>query len=245
MFKKKLFQKMFYRFNKIGNKFAASVNLKPTELDLTGAKCLCLSPHADDETIGMGGVLALFGEQFKVVLITDGRKGIKDKTPQEVVQIRSEEFKNALSLAKVTDYSFLNIEDKKLLSGFDLFKDIDVEYDYIFVPNIIDQHPDHKAVSLLLRDLIEAGAKIKPDVKICMYEVWSALGLVNAFVDISDVVEVKKAMIQCYQSQTSQKDYEYHALGLNQYRGMFKDKKYVEAFFVLNLEEFKKLCELY
>lgn len=248
MLKKKLFQKIFYKFNKFGNQFAASINLKPKELDLKGCKCLCLAPHADDETIGMGGTLALFGENFKVVLITDGRKGIKDKNPQEVVQIRSEEFKNALSLAKVADYSFLNIEDKKLLSNteaLNLFKDIETDYDYIFVPNIVDQHPDHKAVSLLLRDLIDSSVNLKPDVKICMYEVWSALGLVNAFVDISEVIEVKRAMIKCYESQTSQKDYEYHALGLNQYRGMFKDKKYVEAFFVLNIEEFKKLCQIY
>lgn len=241
MIKKMLFKKIFSKFNK----FSALINLKPTELDLKGKKCLCLAPHPDDETIGMGGTLALFGEQFKVILLTDGRKGIKDKSTKEVTQIRYEEFKKALSLAKISDYEFLNIEDKKLLSNFNSFNKINIEYDYIFVPNIIDQHPDHKAVSLLLREIIELGAKIKPDTKICMYEVWSTLGLVNSFVDISDVVETKREMIKCYESQTSQKDYEYHALGLNQYRGMFKDKKYVEAFFVATIEEFKKLCEIY
>lgn len=241
MIKKMLFQKFFSKFNK----FSASINLKPTELDLKGAKCLCLAPHPDDETIGMGGTLALFGKQFKVILLTDGRKGIKDKPAEEVTQIRYEEFKKALSLAKISDYSFLNIQDKKLLSNFDLFKGIDVEYDYIFVPNIIDQHPDHKAVSLLLNDLIKSHAKVKPDTKICMYEVWSTLGLVNSYVDISEAIETKKQMIKCYESQTAQKDYEYHALGLNQYRGMFKDKKYVEAFFVLTIEEFQKLCAIY
>jgi RNA-binding protein YhbY len=37
--------------------------------------------------------------------------------------------------------------------------------------------------------LIKSGAKVKSDVKICMYEVWSTLGLVNSFVDISEVAE--------------------------------------------------------
>lgn len=241
MIKQKLFQKIFYKFNK----FAASINLKPVELDLNG-NCLCLAPHPDDETIGMGGTLAALGEKFEVILLTDGRKGIKDKTAEEVIQIRQNEFTSAMALAKITKYSFLNIEDKKLFSSFDLFKDISLEnYDYIFVPNIIDQHPDHKAVSFLLRDLIDSGVKIKSNLKICMYEVWAALALTNSFIDISDVLETKKAMINCYQSQTAQKDYQYYSLGLNQYRGMFKDKKYVEAFFVMNVQEFKNLCEIY
>lgn len=242
MIKKLLFKKMFYKFNK----FAASVNLKPVELDLNGKKCLCLSPHPDDETIAMGGTLALFGENFDVILLTDGRKGIKDKTPEEVMQIRQEEFKNSLSIAKVKNYSFLNIEDKKLMANSDALKNIDFgQYDYIFVPNIIDQHPDHKAVSLLLREAITSGQKFKSDVKICLYEVWSALGLVNAFIDISDVIEVKKSMINCFESQTAQKDYVHHATGLNQYRGMFKDKKFAEAFFVLTSQEFENICGIY
>lgn len=242
MIKDFLFKKMFYKFNK----FAASINLKPVEVDLKGVKCLCLSPHPDDETIGMGGTLALFGENFDVILLTDGRKGIKDKTPEEVIKTRQEEFKNSLALAKVQNCSFMNVEDKKLMSNIDSIKSINFEqYDYIFIPNIIDQHPDHKAVSFLLREAINSGAKFKPDVKICMYEVWSALGLVNAYIDISDVIELKKSMINCFESQTSQKDYVHHAIGLNQYRGMFKDKKYAEAFFILDIKDFDNFCNIY
>lgn len=242
MIKSKLFQKFFYNFNK----FAVSINLKPKDLDLSHSKCLCLSPHPDDETIGMGATLAMFASQFKVVLLTDGQKGIKDKQSEEVIQIRHDEFKDAMNAANVLQFSFLDIEDKKLLSGFNSFKGINIEeFDYIFIPNIIDQHPDHKAVSFLLCELINSGAKIKPDLKICMYEVWAPLPLANSFVDISDNIETKKTMINCYKSQTQQKNYEYYALGLNQYRGMFKDKKYVEAFFVMNLQEFKNICAIY
>lgn len=243
MIKAKLFQKMFYKFNKI----VASINLKPNELSIsTDAKCLCLSPHADDESIGMGGLLSLCPKNFEVILLANGRKGIKDLSPEAAIKIREEEFKNALSVVGVEEYSFLRAEDMRLLDNFNLLKTINLEkYDYIFLPNIIDQHPDHKAVSLLLNQLLNENAKVKSDLKICFYEVWSTLGFVNAFVDVSDAIEKKKAMINCYKSQTAQKDYEYHALGLNQYRGMFKDKKYVEAFFVMNVEEFKKVCELY
>lgn len=243
MIKKILFKNLAYKFSKL----TASINLKPKEFYLEeNVKALCLCPHADDESIGMGGVLSLFAKNFDVMLLTDGRKGIKDLSADEVIKIREEEFKSAMQVAGVDNYFFLCAEDKKLLDSYELFKTIDIEkYDYIFIPNIIDQHPDHKAVGLLLKRLIESGAKIKSDLKICFYEVWSTLGFVNAFVDISGVAEKKKAMINCYKSQIAQKDYEYHALGLNQYRGMLKDKKYVEAFCVLEVEEFKKISELY
>lgn len=248
MIKECLFKKMSYKFSAL----AATLNLKPQELIITSdTKCLCLSPHADDESIGMGGLISLYPKNFDVILLTDGRKGIKDISENEAVKVREEEFKCALNAAggvntKVNDYKFLRIKDKNLLDCYDTFKSVDLtNYDYIFLPNIIDQHPDHKAVSLLLKRHIEAGAKIKPDLKICFYEVWSTLGLVNAFVDISDVIESKKSMINCYKSQISQKDYAYHALGLNQFRGMLKDKKFVEAFCILPVIDFIKIVKLY
>lgn len=242
MIKRFLFKKLAYKFSKL----TASINLKPKELVLEEKKCLCLSPHADDESIGMGGVLSLFAKNFEVVLLADGRKGIKYLPAEEVIKIREDEFACAMKVAGIEEYQFLHAQDKKLSDSFDLFKTIDIsKYDYIFVPNIIDQHPDHKAVSLLLKKLLESGVKSNPNLQICLYEVWSALGFVNAYVDISGNIESKKAMINCYKSQTAQKDYEYHALGLNQYRGMFKDKKYVEAFCILDVTDFLKLCELY
>lgn len=243
MIKKFLFKNLTYKFSKI----TSAINLKPRELVLSeNKKCLCLCPHADDESIGMGGLLSMYPKNFDVILLTDGRKGIKNLPMEEVITTREEEFKCAMNIAQIEKYSFLKIEDKKLIDGFDSFKTINLEeYDYIFIPNIIDQHPDHKAISLLLNKLLSSGVKIKPDLKICFYEVWSTLGFINSFVDITDVIESKKAMINCYKSQTTQKDYEYHALGLNQYRGMFKDKKYVEAFCVLEIDDFKKMCELY
>lgn len=243
MIKKNLFKNIVFKFNKL----ASLINLKPKELALSPEqKCLCLCPHPDDESIGMGGLLALFPKQFEVILLTDGRKGFKSDDAQQVIKVREEEFKNALQTAGVDKYSFIGAEDKKLLDNFDLFKKVNLQdYDYIFIPNIIDQHPDHKAVSLLLKRLLDEKVNVKSNLQICFYEVWSTLGLVNAYVDISDVVETKKAMINCYKSQISQKDYEYHALGLNQYRGMFKDKKYVEAFCILDVSDFKKICDLY
>lgn len=242
MIKKILFKKNIFDFSKI----TASFNLKPQEFAINKCeKALCLAPHADDESIGMGGVLSLYAENFDVILLTDGRKGIKNLPLNEIIETRKNEFEQAMKIASIKNFSYLDCQDKKLLWSENKFCEIDIaNYDYIFIPNIIDQHPDHKAVALNLSKLLKIKEH-KSNLKICFYEVWSALSLVNAFVDITDAVDRKKEMIASYASQTSQKDYEYHALGLNQYRGMLKDKKFVEAFCVLNTKDFNKLCKIY
>ena len=38
-------------------------------------KILVVAPHPDDETIGLGGLLLLYGEQIDVLVLTDGSKG--------------------------------------------------------------------------------------------------------------------------------------------------------------------------
>ena len=241
---KQLLSKIFF---KKYSKFISKINLKPKEFLLSkDDKALCLAPHADDESIGMGGFLSKFHENFDVILLTDGAKGIKDVPGDKVTKIREEEFKKAMNIANIKNYSFLSAPDGKLTDSFDLFKKIDIsEYNYIFIPNIIDQHPDHKAVSILLNELLESSTKYKKELKICFYEVWSTLGFVNGFFEITDFVNQKKEMIASYESQTATKDYEYHILGLNGYRGIFKNKKYVEAFMVLDIKDFKDICKIY
>lgn len=242
MIKKMLFRKNLFDYTK----YTAGINLKPKEFSLKeGERAICLAPHADDESIGMGGTLALNPEKFEVILLTDGRKGVKNTPTDEVIESRKKEFESAMKVAKIQNYSFLNCKDKELLFYEDKFCKLEISsIDYIFVPNLIDQHPDHKAVSINLNKLLKQS-KHKKNLKICFYEVWSALGFVNGFVDIERVIETKKEMIASYPSQTSQKNYEYHALGLNQYRGMLKNKKYVEAFCILSVEDFEKICKMY
>ena len=242
MIKKMLFRKNLLDFSK----FMAKINLKPTEFSIKeDEKALCLAPHADDESIGMGGLLALYPNNFKVILLTDGRKGIKNLSKEEIVEKRANEFKNAMEVAKISNYEFLNCKDRELLFQEEKFNEINIaEFDYIFIPSLIDQHPDHKAVAINLSKLLK-NKKCKENLKICFYEVWSALSLVNGFVDISEIIETKKQMIASYPSQTSQKRYEYHALGLNQYRGMLKNKDYVEAFCVLETKDFYEICKMY
>ena len=38
-------------------------------------KCLIIAPHADDESIGCGGILLKYLQNCEVVVLTDGGKG--------------------------------------------------------------------------------------------------------------------------------------------------------------------------
>lgn len=251
--KRNLFKKMYQASRRALLKFYMSVNYSSKVFKLTGdEKCLCLAPHQDDETIGMGGTLAKYAKNFEVICLTNGAKGFADAKRianveaqrDDVLNIRQQEFANAMKIAGIEKYKILNIEDRSLALGFNEFvKNINFEnFDYVFIPNIIDQHKDHKAVSYLLYKYLTEYEPTK-DFKICFYEVWSALGMVNSSIDITDFIETKEKMLDAYPSQTTYRSYTSAAIGLNKYRGLANNLQYAEAFLMLSKDEFLKLVE--
>ena len=245
--KRNLFRKMYQASRRALLKFYMSVNYSSTVFKFNeDDKCLCLAPHQDDETIAMGGTLARYNKNFEVICLTNGAKGFADAKRianvdahrDDVLNIRQKEF------SEIDNYKILNIEDRALALGYKEFvSNIDFgKYDYIFIPNIIDQHKDHKAVSYLLYKYLTENDEPK-DFKICFYEVWSASGMVNSSIDISDFVDTKIKMLEAYPSQTSFRAYTDAAIGLNRYRGLANNLKYAEAFLLLSRKEFLDLVE--
>ena len=110
------------------------------------------------------------------------------------------------------------------------------------MPNLIDQHKDHKAVSVLLHRLLKER-KFKPELQIAFFEVWSPLSFVNKCINISDYVDNKRVMLEKHSSQLSQRSYYEAALALSQYRGLAKETGYAEAFLVMDVKEFMTLIE--
>ena len=78
------------------------------------------------------------------------------------------------------------------------------DYDIIFIPYLFDQHKDHKAVSVLLSEKLK-HSNPKKDLKIAFYEVWSTINMPNVYVNISNVIEQKKKIINCHKSQIASK----------------------------------------
>lgn len=236
--KKRIFQKYYNRFLSQFNQYLITINFTPHVFKIhSDKKALCIAPHPDDETFGMGGTIAKYKDNFDVICLTNGSKGIKNAEVAEVVKIRGKEVQKAVGCAGVQNFSNLGIEDKAVLESYDIFSVIDIEkYDYIFIPNLIDTHIDHRACFQHLCKLLQ-NKKHKSDLKIMFYEVWGALASPNVLVDISDVIEIKTNMIKCYESQLERKDYLSAILGLNQYRGLTKNIKYSEAFWMLDAKE--------
>lgn len=221
--------------------FYYTATTTPKELCLKESdKCLLLTPHQDDESIGCGGLLLKHSENFEIICLTDGRLGA-DFAPDENIKIRKDEFISAMKYLNIDNYSFLDIEDRKLINNYETFKQLDIsQYDYIFIPNNLDQHADHKAVTALLQKLIKK-TKHKNNVKVVMYEVWATLGLPNFYTDITNVTHRKKELIANYKTQLESIDYDERIIALNKYRGMARGVGFAESFTVLDKSTFLKL----
>lgn len=199
---------------------------------LDNDRILIVAPHPDDETIGCGGVLALYGPQCDVLLLTDGRLGKHaggNQAAEEIIAIRKAEFETVMSFFGVRYYKELNICDSQLKSNDKAVFFYNLrEYDYIFVPNRNERHPDHKAAYKILKKMHRLQ---KAKAGFLEYEVWSPIISANQFLDISEVMDYKLSGLLKYESQIAELDYVALAKGLNTYRGAPYHTAYCEAFF--------------
>lgn len=209
---------------------------------LEDARLLVLAPHSDDESIGCGGLLAKYPEQCEVVCLTDGARGDPNMSTHQLVETRESELAHSMALVGIRQFRYLGIPDQSLTDAYQRFSALSIaNIDVIFIPNFLDQHPDHKAVTWLLQRLLREKIH-KPSLQIAFYEIWGALPVWNAFVNLDDGIRAKKkAMIDCFVSQTKQIDYAHRIDCLHVYRGISVGKPAVEAYLVVNVEDFLKI----
>lgn len=214
-------------------KFTADLRLKVVD-KMEASRVLVLAPHPDDETFGCGGTLRKISGRTKIVFLTDGAKGADPV-------VREEEAKKAAQILGIRDLEFLRYPDGELRDDQKKIKKIKKAVDHfrpkkIFVPVFTDVHPDHQATAKILRKVL---LKSKFNGEIWSYEIWTPL-LANRIVKI-DEAEKEKVM-QAYQSQLEERDYQGAVKGLNRYRAMInKGGRSAEAFFVCKRELYLKL----
>lgn len=186
-------------------------------------RILVVAPHPDDESIGCGGLLTLYGKQCDVVVITDGdnRKVVSD-----IADVREKEFVKAISLAGVHEYKCLRIPERQIKQYKKKIAEIDFEkYNHVFVPNRFDEHKDHADVYKVVKGLM------KKKTKLYEYEVWSPLRKPNIYLDITAVSDQKIQMIKSHESQIHELDYVGMIIGLNAYRGRSHGYLYAECYY--------------
>lgn len=199
----------------------------PERLDLAPARSvLVLAPHADDETLGCGGTLALLkrqGSVVTVVVVTDGAGGDPlGQAGSDIVAIRRREADAAMAILGVTNRVFWSEPDGKVadtgaLRGR-LAKLVDeAKPDWLFLPSTLDYHRDHVAAGEAALGAMRLSSR-RP--RCFAYEVWSPLRASHV-VDIGATMDVKLAALDAYASQLSVLDYRTAVKGLNAYRSLY------------------------
>ncbi len=185
-------------------------------------RVLVLAPHADDETLGLGGTIAKrvkAGDAVTVCVLTGHGPDVHPFLKPKDFMVVRDECAAALNVLGVTDLHFRDIPavlvpDTPVWQVNQTVRDLieDVAPDELFVPFPFDLHGDHRtlfhAASVAWRPVTEFGRKIK---RVVCYEVlsethWNAPYLEpgflpNCFETITDTLELKLRALECFKSQ--------------------------------------------
>lgn len=185
---------------------------------------LFFEPHDDDMIIGAGGsVLQLIdaGWDIKSVLMTDGRHGSDEISPEELVEIRREEKEEEVDFLGI-ECEFLELEDGKLADLDEertpgivrnlaaLIESDDPEY--VLLPAPSEGHPDHRAT----REMVEKALKEADTEPVLIYYiVWETPFLDSEYMDLEKEIAVeiddefgeKVEGIEIHESQTDRRKY--------------------------------------
>ncbi|ADI00543.1 PIG-L deacetylase family protein [Salisediminibacterium selenitireducens] len=180
-------------------------NLKLTVPE--GERILVLAPHVDDETIGLGGTILAHKEQgadVTVVYLTDGAgsQGVSDK--EALKAARRKEAEAVRARFRLDEVVFLDAPDGGLgeavndAAFLERFEAVVGQTDptVIYLPTMVDCHPDHRATGELLMGL-------SGDVAVRLYEINTAIPpeRINVVVDISAYAGEKAAATAIFKSQ--------------------------------------------
>ncbi|MBF8456151.1 PIG-L family deacetylase [Kaistella sp. G5-32] len=203
-----------------------NIPLAPEQCVTGFGNTLIVAPHADDESLGCGGVIALlrkYGQNVYILLLSDGtlsHPNSKEYPAERLRDIRENELVNAAAFLGVEAQNiiFCRFKDRSVpdqsSEGFDdALKNINkilsiIRPQSIFVPWRRDPHPDHQAAFQLIQAAITENAKIYE------YPIWlDQLGTVDDSptneeampfrLNITSVLDQKQKAIAAHLSQTT------------------------------------------
>jgi LmbE family N-acetylglucosaminyl deacetylase len=197
--------------------------------DTTGVeRILVVTAHPDDVDFGVAGSVATWvksGIHVAYCIATDGDAGGSDRSisRHDMAKLRQEEQRAAAAQVGVGDVTFLGYPDGRLVSSFDLRRDVSREVRRFRPDRMVCQspernwnrigasHPDHLAAGeaavcaaypdarnpFAHPELLEEG--LEP---FSVKQLWlMAAPVVSVAVDITDVFEIKMAALRCHRSQ--------------------------------------------
>jgi LmbE family N-acetylglucosaminyl deacetylase len=216
-----------------------------------GRSMLVVAPHQDDEAIGCGGALALQVRAkgaASIVILQDGADGHEELglKRQDMVSLRNEESRRASRVLGIEPPRFLNHPNlaSVLREAAEELRNIliDKRVDAIFLPFLLDNHPDHRTANYIAAEALKS---VDWDVRVFGYEVWS-LCIPNVIVVIDEVIDQKISMLSCFDFANKAVDYVQSTKGLNMYHSRMLGAgicKYAERFFEVPKDEYIELIQ--
>jgi N-acetylglucosamine malate deacetylase 1 len=203
---------------------------------------LVIAPHPDDETLGCGGTLIRHvqrGDRVSAVFLTSGELGLKQMPQEEAWRVRESEARAAARVLGLADVYFLRCPDWFLSDHIEntasLLRPLLalVQPALIYVPHVLEWHPDHKAALHVLTMALNPPYTPSPSIR--TYEVWTPMPEFDHVEDITGSMEQKLRAVCCYASQLTELHYDRAMEGLNAYRGeMAARRPYAEVFATLD-----------
>ena len=216
-------------------------SLGPATPDSAPLKVVCVGGHPDDPESGRGGTLARYaarGHAVTIVYLTRGERGIAGKSLDETARIRTAECESACRIIGASPKFFGQIDGATELTHGHvdaMTRLLTAENpDIVFTHWPVDTHMDHQVASILT---IRAWLTLTT-ARLYFFEV--DLGsqtegfLPNTYVDISSVVERKKAALFAHVSQDGKGIWHEHHEIMAQWRGREIGVPAAEAFIHLN-----------
>ncbi len=143
---------------------------------LQGKKMLAITAHPDDD-MGLGAVLTHYaarGVEVHLVCATAGQKGFRSHVgvsdPSELARIRKQELHRACEILKIEPPTILDFVDQELLGSqqaelkeqlHGVLQNRRPDVVLTFGPDGITGHPDHRAVSCLVTELLQRETEQK------------------------------------------------------------------------------------
>ena len=215
---------------------------------------LVIAPHQDDDAIGAGGAMLLAaraGVRIDVLFVTDGG----EEGDPRVAGVRAREAEAACAMVGAAKHDLLisNAAPQPTLADLERLSELlhRLKPQVVLCPWLLDSPAKHRLVNHLL--WLAHRRFGLPDFEVWGYQVHNTL-FPNGYVDITEVAEEKRKLIQCYKSQLEAScRYDHLSLGLAAWNSRFireeeksnPQARYVEVFFALPQREHLRLVETF
>jgi LmbE family N-acetylglucosaminyl deacetylase len=201
-------------------------------------KVVCVGGHPDDPESGCAGTLARYvaaGHAATIVYLTRGERGIEGASDAEAATIRTAESEAACRIigAKALFAGQINGDTEVTRARAEELRSILAaeKPDVLFAHWPIDTNFDHQAAGMLT---IAAWEALEPRPQLYFFEVntgQQSQGFApNTYVDISLVVETKKAALFAHTSQDGEGIWRDHHQVIAAFRGREAGVEAAEAF---------------